>query len=457
MSFLDVQNPGIGGLDEITDSEALFLQNLTALSYAQGDILYYDGSNLNRLAAGTNGYVLKTQGAGANPIWASAGAGDVSKFGTPVNKQVGVWSGDGTLEGDAALTFDTTTDVLSSGGLLLSGLTASEIVITDASKNLVSAAVATYPSLTELTYVKGVTSAIQTQLGTKAPTASPTFTGTVTIPTPFTIGVVSMTATGTELNYVAGVTSAIQTQLGLKAPLASPTFTGTVTIPTPFTIGAVSMTATGTQLNFWNTLTGVSGSGTTGLLSTMTSVADGDVLSYSSGNWVNSYVGIATRADDDGTVALVTGDKDTLVTAGHATANAVSIAQAGSAGFPLSWTVNFCTAGAGVSTITPTTSTIWDGSTDAATLTLAKGDCATIFVSSTAGNGKYFSIIKRAIPTRTTGTTNFLREDNTYAAPAGGGLGYTLAIGTTTTISLNDGATIYVGTIGNLAAPTTTY
>ena len=49
----------------------------------------------------------------------------------------------------------------------ITSLTASEIVITDASKNLVSAAVATYPSLTELTYVKGVSSAIQTQLGTK--------------------------------------------------------------------------------------------------------------------------------------------------------------------------------------------------------------------------------------------------------------------------------------------------
>jgi len=49
-------------------------------------------------------------------------------------------------------------------------LTASEILITDGSKNIVSASVATYPSLTELTYVKGVTSAIQTQLGTKQAT-----------------------------------------------------------------------------------------------------------------------------------------------------------------------------------------------------------------------------------------------------------------------------------------------
>ena len=36
----------------------------------------------------------------------------------------------------------------------------------------------------------------------------------------------------TELNYVDGVTSAIQTQIDAKAPIASPTFTGTVTLPT---------------------------------------------------------------------------------------------------------------------------------------------------------------------------------------------------------------------------------
>lgn len=68
-----------------------------------------------------------------------------------------------------------------------------------------------------------------------APKASPTFTGTVTVPTPFTVGAVSVTATGTELNFVDGVTSAIQTQLDGKAPIASPTFTGTVTLPVGLT------------------------------------------------------------------------------------------------------------------------------------------------------------------------------------------------------------------------------
>lgn len=40
-----------------------------------------------------------------------------------------------------------------------------------------------------------------------------------------------VTATTAELNYVDGVTSNIQTQLDAKAPIASPTFTGTATIP----------------------------------------------------------------------------------------------------------------------------------------------------------------------------------------------------------------------------------
>ncbi len=47
--------------------------------------------------------------------WATiSGGGDVTKVGTPANNQVGVWTGDGTLEGDAALTYDSTTDTLTS-------------------------------------------------------------------------------------------------------------------------------------------------------------------------------------------------------------------------------------------------------------------------------------------------------------------------------------------------------
>ena len=45
------------------------------------------------------------------------------------------------------------------------------------------------------------------------------------------------------------------------APLASPTFTGTVTIPSPFTLGSTSVTTTGTQLNYLNAATGATGTG----------------------------------------------------------------------------------------------------------------------------------------------------------------------------------------------------
>ena len=47
-----------------------------------------------------------------------------------------------------------------------------------------------------------------------------------------TINGTDVTATAAELNHVDGATSNIQAQLNAKAPLASPTFTGTATIPT---------------------------------------------------------------------------------------------------------------------------------------------------------------------------------------------------------------------------------
>ena len=50
---------------------------------------------------------------------------------------------------------------------ILSSLTASQLLALDASKNIQSLDTATYPSLTELSYVKGTTSPIQTQLNNK--------------------------------------------------------------------------------------------------------------------------------------------------------------------------------------------------------------------------------------------------------------------------------------------------
>jgi len=89
--------------------------SLTAATVAGTDkvlIQDTDGSN-----------VLKTVTAQSIADLASGGSGDVSKVGTPVDNQIGVWTGDGTIEGDTALTFDTTTDTLSTGttGVVVTG------------------------------------------------------------------------------------------------------------------------------------------------------------------------------------------------------------------------------------------------------------------------------------------------------------------------------------------------
>jgi hypothetical protein len=75
------------------------------------------------------------------------------------------------------------------------------------------------PTHTELNYVDGVTSAIQTQFTAKAPLASPTFTGTPAAPT---------AAGGTNTTQIA-TTAFVATSF---APLASPTLTGVPAAPT---------------------------------------------------------------------------------------------------------------------------------------------------------------------------------------------------------------------------------
>ncbi|MBI2083304.1 MAG: hypothetical protein HYT76_07005 [Deltaproteobacteria bacterium] len=52
-------------------------------SDAQGDVMYYSGTDWVRLAAGTSGQFLQTLGTGANPAWATAsGSGDITAVGS---------------------------------------------------------------------------------------------------------------------------------------------------------------------------------------------------------------------------------------------------------------------------------------------------------------------------------------------------------------------------------------
>ena len=102
---------------------------------------------------------------------------------------------------------------------------------------------------TEIGYLNGVTSAIQTQLDDKS-TASKTETLTnKTLTSPKINEDVALTATATQLNYVDGVTSAIQTQLDTLAPKADPTFTGTVSAASLTLSGDLTVNGTTTNIN----------------------------------------------------------------------------------------------------------------------------------------------------------------------------------------------------------------
>lgn len=57
------------GTDGTNGTDGADGTDLTTTLTAQGDILYRDGSGLARLAAGTSGQALLTQGTGANPQW----------------------------------------------------------------------------------------------------------------------------------------------------------------------------------------------------------------------------------------------------------------------------------------------------------------------------------------------------------------------------------------------------
>lgn len=154
----------------------------------------------------------------------------------------------------------------------LAATTASRALVSDGS-GFVSAATTT---ATEIGYVNGVTSAIQTQMNLKAPAASPTFSGTITTPLTASRAVVlgasselaAATTTATEIGYVNGVTSAIQTQLDAKIAKTLTTTTGdTIYASSANTPARLAIGSSGQVLTVvagvpaWSAASGGSGSG----------------------------------------------------------------------------------------------------------------------------------------------------------------------------------------------------
>lgn len=142
---------------------------------------------------------------------------------------------------------------------------------------------------------------------------------------------------------------------------------------TAFTsVGAITFDEIGTGSNMTATMTcsqgctitfGVNGiinaNQLNGVDTDMSAAAEDDVATINAaGDLALATPGLTARTDADGTVALLSTDRGKQVNASNGTANAISIAQAGTAGFEAGYVAYACQTGAGAATITPTTSTI---------------------------------------------------------------------------------------------------
>lgn len=171
---------------------------------------------------------------------------------------------------------------------------------------------------------------LQAALDLKAALANPTFTGTVTIPTPFTLGAVSVLPTGTELNFVDGVTSAIQTQLNAKQAT--------------ITFGTGVQTALGVNVGSAGAPVLFNGAGGTPSSITLTN-ASGTAASLTAGN-VTTNANLTGHITSTGNAAVLgsfsftqlntalTGDD----AAGLATNNALTGRNTTALGFEHAWT-----------------------------------------------------------------------------------------------------------------------
>jgi len=210
---------------------------------------------------------------------------------------------------------------------------ANELACFTAEKTIDNLPVATYPSLTELSYVKGVTSAIQTQLNGKQAS------GSYEVTTNKETSALDTSTTKYPCNNV------VKEAVDAKAPSASPTFTGTVETPaikitTGASLGKV-LTSDADGNGSWGTIPG----GGDMLLGTVQSVTaekifDKDKLSMKGTSTGKTVISTANTSATDytitmpaatGTVALtsnIVSQVEDNITDGHTT-----IAPSGNAVF----------------------------------------------------------------------------------------------------------------------------
>lgn len=226
---------GYSALGFSTGSDNTVLGNGAAAFLVSGNNNILIGSGVgNTITSGSNNTIIgKATGLGtslSDNVIISDGSGNIRFKDDNTNTILPRLAGSGTRMVVAGSNGELTTQTIPSGGGVSGTGTINEIAyFTSTGSTIGSLTTATYPSLTELSYVKGVTSSIQTQIGTK----QATITGAATTITSSDLtasralisnasGKVAVSAvTDTELGYVSGVTSGIQTQIDGKATIAT--------------------------------------------------------------------------------------------------------------------------------------------------------------------------------------------------------------------------------------------
>ena len=318
--FWGFQRAGGGYTDQMNLTSAGVLTVPSIVSALTGNAS--TATALNSIAVASSGITMNT----AKMLGrATAGVGAIEEIAT-------------TGTGSAVLATSPTFQTSINGAYL----NASEILVTDASKNIVSLPVATYPSLTELSYVKGVTSSLQTQLNAKG-VGDMTLAGVQSVTGLKTFDTTKLAIKGSSTGTTA-IASANSSATSYTAilPAKDITVAGTVDIPVKATGAEV---ATGTDdtkfvtplaiknsVNVPNVAPGTSGN-------VMTSNGSAWVSSTPSGSAPNVQTFTTTGAN---TWTKPTGAKFVVVTliggggAGAGNNGTTSISQAGGGGGGLS-------------------------------------------------------------------------------------------------------------------------
>jgi len=160
----DLQIPDETKLLFLGDAEDSYIKHDSA-NFADGELIFHTENTGNQFVFNfTHGFSLYSN-------TEEDGSGDTyAPYIVSFNENLELMGGDDgiTLKTYAGTDADVIVDPDGTGKLLIQYLNPEQLIATTVNMELVSLDTSTYPSLTEMTYLKGVTSGIQTQLGAKA-------------------------------------------------------------------------------------------------------------------------------------------------------------------------------------------------------------------------------------------------------------------------------------------------